>query len=54
MRRVLISLYGLAAYVFSLGTFLNAIGFVGNIGVPKSIGIGRGSSLRTAVQPTTH
>ena len=40
MARVLGLLYGMLAYVMSVGALLYAIGFVGNIGVPKSIDSG--------------
>ena len=40
MARVLGLLYGTLAYVMSVGALLYAIGFVGNIGVPKSIDSG--------------
>ena len=37
MNRVVAFLYGVACYVLFLGTFLYAIGFVGNLLVPRSI-----------------
>ncbi len=37
--------YGIAVYVFSLATFLYAIGFVGNVLVPKSIDAGRATPV---------
>jgi protein-S-isoprenylcysteine O-methyltransferase Ste14 len=37
MGRILGTLYGVVVYVFFLGTFLYAIGFVENVVVPKSI-----------------
>lgn len=49
MKRILALIYGLLAYAFFLGTFLYAIGFVGNVGVSKSIDSGPVSSIPTAV-----
>jgi protein-S-isoprenylcysteine O-methyltransferase Ste14 len=49
MSKILALLYGIAAYVLFLRTFVYAILFVGNIGVPKSIDTGQTSSVFTAV-----
>ncbi|HJY79832.1 MAG TPA: isoprenylcysteine carboxylmethyltransferase family protein, partial [Candidatus Binatia bacterium] len=49
MGRIVAFMYGLAAYVVFLGTFLYAIGFVGNVGVPKSIDSGAEGSFGQAL-----
>ena len=37
LGRIAVFLYGIASYVVFLATFVYAIGFIGNIGVPKSL-----------------
>lgn len=49
MGRILGLLYGTVAYVVFLGAFLYAIGFVADIGVPKTINNGVATPLATAL-----
>jgi methanethiol S-methyltransferase len=49
MNAILTVLYGAVAYLFFLGTFLYAIGFVGNVAVPKAIDSGTSVPLAEAL-----
>jgi protein-S-isoprenylcysteine O-methyltransferase Ste14 len=49
MSAILSALYGLVVYVFFLGTFFYAIGFVGNVFVPKSIDTGQSAPMAQAL-----
>ena len=49
MSRILVPLYGAAAYVVFLASFLYAIAWLGNFAVPKSIDSGPAASLGEAL-----
>ena len=49
MKRIFTFLYGAASYAVFLATFLYAIGFIGNFGVPKSLDSPAAGPWRTAL-----
>jgi protein-S-isoprenylcysteine O-methyltransferase Ste14 len=49
MKRLLIFVYGVICYAVSFATLLYAMGFIGNVVVPKSIDSAREVSLATAL-----
>jgi len=49
MKRTLIILYGVASYLVFFATFLYAVGFIGNLWVPKTLDSPRDTSLGNAL-----
>jgi len=49
MKRVLVFLYGTVAYVYFLAVFLYAVGFVGDVFVPRTVNSGETGPMGTAI-----
>lgn len=49
MGRVVVFLYGMVSYLIFLAAFLYAVGFVGNMAVPKSVDSGPDTSFASAL-----
>jgi protein-S-isoprenylcysteine O-methyltransferase Ste14 len=49
MSRILALVYGAVSYLIFLGTFLYAVGFVGGVGVPKTVDSGPRAPLAVAL-----
>jgi hypothetical protein len=49
LKRIATFIYGVLCYLLFFGTFLYAIGFIGNFLVPKSIDSGRTGTLGEAL-----
>src|SRR5437868_11696298 len=52
-KRIAYFIYGVACYVVFLGTFLYAIGFIGNVGVPTALDGPVKTPLTTALATNT-
>ncbi len=49
LKRLLFALYGVASYAIFLGTFLYAIGFIGNLGTPTALDAAPRDPIATAL-----